>query len=135
CCCKPATAELNVRQKMTTPQLRGFDCIDYDPIDEWQPSSSAEVYYSLCLHIGTPDEEGADLFYVDVATPQAINELNLGKRMSERGIVVNPYSWENVLNEVQGILERCKGEDWNQQSELLAKHFNWEFENCRPYSP
>ena len=121
-------------KKMTIPQLKGFDCVDYDPIDEWRPSSDAEVYYSLCLHIGPLDEEGADLFYVDVATPQAINELNLGKRMSERGIVVNPYSWENVLQEVRNILERCVGDDWNQQSELLSKHLNWEFENYRPYA-
>ena len=29
------------------------------------------------LLIGPPDEEGADLFYVDVTTPQALNEHSL----------------------------------------------------------
>jgi len=117
---------------MATPQLKGFDCIDHDPIDEWTPESDSDACYSLCLHIGPPDEEGADLFYVDVMTPQAINEHNLGKRLSQRRIVVNPYSWEAVLESVRATLERCAGENWNQQSALLAKHFDWEFENYRP---
>ena len=120
---------------METPALKAFDCIDHDPIDQWMPESDSYVYYSLCLHIGPPDEEGADIFYVDVATPQAIYEHNLGSRMKQRGIVVNPYSWENVLKEVQSILELCAGDDWSQQSQLLSKHFNWEFENYQPYRP
>ena len=117
---------------METPQLKAFDCIDHDPIDQWMPQSEADVYYSLCLHIGRPDEEGADLFYVDVATPQAITEHNLGKSLSQRKIVVNPYSWENVLEAVRATLETCVGDNWSQQSELLAKHFNWEYENYQP---
>jgi len=116
---------------MKIPQLKGYDCIDHDPIDEWEPKSDADVFYSLCLHIGSPDSERADLFYVDVMTPQAINNHNLGRRLSQRRIIVNPYSWEEVLKSVQAILERCTGENWSQQSTQLAKHFSWEFENYR----
>jgi hypothetical protein len=116
---------------MKIPQLKGYDCIDHDPIDEWVPESDADVFYSLCLHIGLPDSEGADLFYVDVMTPQAINNHNLGKRLRQRRIIVNPYAWDAVLESVRSILERCAGEDWSQQSTLLAKHFSWEFENYR----
>jgi hypothetical protein len=79
---------------MKTPQLKGFDCFDHDPIDEWSPESDSDVFFSLCLHIGPPDEAGADLFYVDVRTPQEANESNRGMRVSQRRIVVNPYSWE-----------------------------------------
>lgn len=118
---------------MAIPQLKGFDCIDHDPIDQWVPTSDAEVHYSLCLHIGPLDEEGADLFYVSVTTPQAISEHELETR--QRRIVVNPYSWANVLKEVQRTLEMCGGDDWSQQSALLAKHFDWEFENYRPQTP
>lgn len=116
---------------MKIPQLKGYDCIDHDPIDEWVPESDADVFYSLCLHIGSPNSEGADLFYVDVVTPLAINNHNLGRRLSQRKIIVNPYSWEAVLESVQAILERCAGENWSQQSTLLAKHLSWEFENYR----
>lgn len=116
---------------MKTPQLKGYDCIDHDPIDEWTPESDADVFYSLCLHIGFPQSEGADLFYVDVMTPQAITHHNLGRRLNQRKIVVNPYTWDAVLESVKVTLERCAGEDWSQQSALLAKQFNWEFENYR----
>jgi len=117
---------------MKIPQLKGFDCIDHDPINEWTPETDEDVFYSLCLHIGYPDSDGADYFYVDVLTPQAINHLNLGKRLSQRKIIVNPYTWEAVLESVRATLERCAGENWSQQSTLLAKCFSWEFENYRP---
>jgi len=120
---------------MATPQLKAFDCFDHDPIDQWMPDSDEDVCYSLCLHIGPTDEEGSDLFYVDVYTQQAIKSHNLGKSVSQRGIVVNPYSWDGVMRKVQATIERCEGENWSQQAELLAKHFSWEFANYRPYTP
>ena len=120
---------------MKIPQLKGFDCADHDPIDEWTPESDADVYYSLCLHIGFPDSAGADLFYVDVGTPQAIERLGLAESKFKRRIIVNPYSWVNVIKEVRSALEQCAGENWAQQSALLAKRFKWEFENYRPYKP
>jgi hypothetical protein len=116
---------------MKIPQLKGFDCVDHNPIDEWTPESDADVFYSLCLQIGFPDSGGADLFYVDVMTPQAINNHNLGRQLSQRRIIVNPYSWEAVIEAVRAILECCAGDDWSQQSALLAMHFSWEFENYR----
>lgn len=117
---------------MKTPQLKGFDCFDHDPIDEWVPESDADVFYSLCLHLGAPDEEGADLFYVDVVTPQSVDHDNGGTLFSERRIVVSPYSWEAVLQSVGAILGVCGGETWREQSAALAEHFHWEFENYRP---
>ena len=116
---------------MKLPQLKGYDCIDHDPIDEWAPESDSDVFYYLCLHIGPPDELGADYFQVYVTTPQAINQHNLGRRLSQHRIIVNPYTWEAVLESVRATLESCAGENWSQQSTLLAKHFSWEFENYR----
>lgn len=117
---------------MKTPQLKGFDCFDHDPIDEWSPEPGSEVFFSLCLHIGPPDEAGADLFYVDVMTPPSVNETTAATRLRKRCIVVDPYSWEAVVASVRAILASCAGETWSEQSALLAKHFNWEFENYRP---
>lgn len=114
------------------PVLKYCDCIDHDPIDEWIPSSDTEVFYYLCLHIGPADNEGADLFNVQVVTPLAINEHNLGKTLSKYKIVVNPYSWDNVLSVLNEILYNCEGVNWNQQASQLSKYFDWEFENYQP---
>ena len=117
---------------MTIPQLKAFDCADHDPIDEWVPPSESDVHYSLCLHIGPRGENRADLFYVNVATPQAISQHNLGWCFKQKGIVVNPYSWRVVLERIQEVLRCCPGNDWAQQAKLLANHFHWEFEDYRP---
>jgi hypothetical protein len=120
---------------MPIPVLKAVDCIDHDPISQWRPESDSDVCYSLCLHIGTSGRDGEDLFYVDVATPQAIEEKRLGSALSERSIIVERYSWAKVLERVHAILEACEGADWNQQSQLLRKHFSWEFEDYRPHTP
>jgi hypothetical protein len=77
----------------------------------------------------TTDEEGTDLFYADIAAPQAITENNLGMQFTLRSIVANPFSWLRVLPAVQERLESCEGENWSQQSEQLSKHFHWEYAN------
>ena len=120
---------------MATPQLKAFVCIDHDPISDWIPESDTEVYYSLCLHIGPPDEDGADQFYVDVTTLQGISEQNISKHLNKRTIVVNPYSWKAVLKAVLATLVSCSGDTWKKQTELLAKRFDWEFQNYRTYTP
>ncbi|WP_369335606.1 Imm8 family immunity protein [Luteolibacter arcticus] len=123
-----------LHREMGTPEIKSFDCIDQDPIDQWSPGSEADVHYSLCLHIGSVGGEGADRFHVVVVTPQAITEHNLGRTLPKRCIMVSPYSWENVLKEVQARLARCVGDDWNRQSRLLAEHFSWEFEERARHS-
>ena len=120
--------------EIVSPVLKAFDCSDHDPIDQWVPKSNDDVYYSLCLHIGPPDEEGADLFYADVVTPHSIERLNLTKSKFTRQIIVDDYSWVNVIRKVQSVLDQCSGEGWAQQSLLLSKYFYWEFENYRPHS-
>ena len=117
---------------MIIPELMAFDCLDHDPIEQWIPDSDAEVDYRLCLHVGQPDSEACDLFYVRVTTPEAIGAHHPGTSVGKRRIVVNPYSWESVLEAIQATLARCAGEGWSQQSALLAEHFDWEFEGYRP---
>lgn len=116
---------------MLTPHLKAFDCLDHDSIESWIPQSAADVNYRLCLHIGLPDEEGADLFYVQVMTPEAMGLQNPGRSPGRHRVIVNPYTWENVIGAVRTTLEQCAGDDWDQQSGLLAKHFDWEFEGYR----
>ncbi len=118
---------------MMTPQLKGFDCLDLDPIDEWQPQEDEDVYYTLCLHIGLPNEDGADLFYVDVLTPQAMKVFKVSNQILTNPLIVSPYSWENVMAEVKTVLENCQGEHWSDISRSLSKRFNWEFANYQSY--
>jgi len=115
------------------PVIKGFDCIDLDPIEDWTPRALEDVHYELCLHIGSQGDIGVDYFHVDILTPQAINRHNLGSKVRKHSLIINPYSWEAVLSKIETILTQCEGSDWSQCAILLAKHFRWEFDNYKPY--
>jgi hypothetical protein len=114
-----------VKEALLQPELKGFDCFDFDPIDQWVPSDPVDVCYPLCLHIGTAGQEGADLFYVQVTTPKVMHR-NPGPPRHQ--LVVNPYSWAKVLGQVDDILQRTRGATWEECARQLCQFFRWEFE-------
>ncbi len=118
------------RKKLVRPVLRSFDCTDHDPIDEWQPDGRP-VWYYLALHIGPPDSEARDLHYVLVADRDGLAELKQsGYRPGpEPPIVVEPYSWEGVMEEISRRLVACEDWDWLGVQEKLRKQFRWEYED------
>jgi len=115
------------------PEIKGFDCVDLDPIEDWVPEDYSDVHYHLCLHIGPAGDIGTEYFYVEVTTPQAINRQNLGSSLRKRCLVINPYSWGAVLDRIQGIVAECKGSDWSQCTRLLCEHFNWEYDGYQTF--
>lgn len=115
------------------PCLKGFDCLDHDPIEDWSPEDDSDVHYHLCLHIGPEGDIGAEYFYVEIATPQAINRQNLGSVLRKHRLVFNPYSWSSVLERVQSILSECNGSDWLQCTRLLCERFNWEYDGYQAF--
>lgn len=114
---------------MTKPKLKGVDCVDHDPIEQWQPDDDTAVSYQLCLHLGPADETGADLFYVHVTSSEIASA-----RVSDdapRQLVVAPYSWANVVARVETILNDCAGDSWQSQAAQLARYFDWEYADYR----
>lgn len=113
------------------PELKGFNCLEHDPIDEWVPDLDDEVNYYLCLYIGLPDDIGIDYFTVNIVTPQAINALNLGPQLKGKHVTINPYSWDAVIERLTNILNMCDGDNWDQQLPKLREHFDWEYDGYR----
>lgn len=120
---------------MIKPQLKGHDCTDHDPIEEWRPRDPAQVDYWLCLHIGTDDHEGADLFYVNILSEAAARKLEAAELARRKKIVVTDYSWSAVARAVGDILHQIEGADWSEIAGKLSQKFDWEFENYRPHVP
>ena len=120
---------------MLKPELKRWDCTDHDPIETWVPDGS-EVLYWLTLGIGLAGSEAADNFEVCVATPAGLRSSN-GRRFRPRGsaeplaIVLQSYSWAEVLVEVQTRLDACTGSDWLEVQEKLRTQFLWEYEGMR----
>lgn len=116
------------------PVLKRFDCADLDPVERWLPASS-EVCYWLTLSIGTADTEAADDFQVCVATPEGLKS-SVGRRIKPKGakpppIVLQEYSWDGVLREIERRLAACAGTDWAEMQEKLRLLFNWEYEGYK----
>ena len=110
------------------PIIISYDCADHDPIEEWIPEDRYNIDFWMNFTIG-PDMKGGDNFQVRIVTP---NNLS-GKNSSKHAIVLNEYSWPNVVEAVDVLLENCKGLNWSEISEQLSRHMYWEFENYQPY--
>jgi Immunity protein 8 len=117
------------------PQLKAQDCFDHDPIEAWQPVNEESVDYWLCLHIGPPGNQGADMFYVNVLSEAAARHLDASVLAKRKKIVLKDYSWSAVMRAVDDILRQVQGSCWSEVAQTLSLTFDWEFENYQPYEP
>lgn len=76
------------------------------------PNNIFDVDISVNFTIG-PDSKSGDNFLVRIVTP---NNLHV-KNGAKHAIVLNDYSWSNVLLGMESILEKCQGYDWLDISE------------------
>jgi hypothetical protein len=42
---------------------------------------------------------------------------------------VRKYNYDEIINEVKQIIEKCNGKDWTEVSLKLSRHFDWEYED------
>ncbi len=113
-----------------TPELKGADCFDHDPIDQWEPDHES-VYYWLTLHVGPPGTDAADLYQVPVCTHPGLQEWKQARSTSEHEvepIVLAKYSWRGVMDAVQERLASCRGHDWLDVQGKLRRCLAWEYE-------
>jgi hypothetical protein len=112
------------------PVILNFDCIDHDPIEEWVPENPKNVDFWMNFTIG-PDSRAGDYFQVHVLTEENFKAT----KEKRHAIVIKEYSLDNLLIEIDKILEKCHGSDWEEMSLKLSQYMGWEFENYQPYSP
>lgn len=118
----------------------GVVLIDYfsneiDAVDEWVPEyPELEVGYYLSLDIRPPNGEVPQNFAVTVLNKRAwqrtkkfvdrIYKINPHAKF----LVVEPYSWHNLIGKINGILKACEGKNWEESLKILRKSFHWDFE-------
>ncbi len=73
------------------------------------------------------DHRGGDNFQVRVISPRNLT----GPKAGKFAIVLEEYSWTNLLEKVTCILAKCQGSDWDDVSGKLSMYFYWEFENYK----
>lgn len=118
---------------MLSPELKSWSCVDHDPIEDWVPDSDTVLYW-LGLRLGIPGDRAADLFTVPVAnvnglqTPAWKQRHRYPNDRTITPIVVDPYSWPGVLEEIHRRLSGITGPDWSTLQEQLRLVFHWEYE-------
>lgn len=118
-----------LRKQITVkkPIIIDYDCIEHDPIDTWLPNDIYDVDVWINFTIGT-DKSAGDNFLVRVVTPNNVH----GKNDAKHAIILNEYSWKNVLLNMETILEKSQGYDWLDISEKLSQFMQWEYQDYKP---
>ncbi|GAA6168385.1 Imm8 family immunity protein [Sessilibacter corallicola] len=111
-----------------TPEIKEWDCVNHDPIEEWIPDDPLDVEFWCRLRIGIKEENDADNFDVHVATHKAVSRLK-----DKNYLFVIPYyeSWNSVHRCLESVVQQCVGENWLAVCEQLSERFRWEFEGMR----
>ena len=106
--------------------IKGFYCFDRPDFETWQPDHCEEVYLGLELSIGLIEREGADLFQLVVATPQAIQ--GRAERRRCKLLVVEQYNWQQIKAILEQWVGECDRLTWEEIAGCLRQRFDWEYE-------
>ncbi|MBT2116778.1 hypothetical protein KK141_05810 [Dyella sp. LX-66] len=111
--------------------LREMSSAMTDPLDQWRPRTLEETYTTLDLDIAMSDgEQGSNLFYVKMATPEALRRRGSGFLITgHRVLVVDKFDYKLLRRAIEDILEECTRDTWEESCAVLQRYFAWEYED------
>ncbi|MBV9123127.1 MAG: hypothetical protein JO112_07210 [Planctomycetes bacterium] len=107
-------------------EIKSISCSGRPDFKAWQPDRSEDVYLGLELSVGLAGGEGADLFQLVVATPQAIQGRPERRRC--KLLVIEAYSWQKVETTLRQWVGECERATWMEIVDCLQHRFDWEYE-------
>ena len=118
-------------------QLKGLHSPDID-LAKFSPEDPTNISFLLEASIGPENEKGADIFSIQVCTPNYL----LRSEHSGHGVIVGKNRLI-VLQEDIGIIrsfierycQRCSGSTWVEVAQKLEGLGEWEFSGYRPHQP
>jgi hypothetical protein len=83
------------------------------------------------LSIGVTGERGANIFAVQVGTPEAVLEMREQANRSAIGelVLVREWSWPDIERALRELVARCDTGEWRMSVELLEQHFHHEYQD------
>lgn len=110
--------------------VRSISSTDVE-LDTWYPETMEDVFVSLDIEVEFSDgNEGINLFYVTLATPEALSKHRTPPILVEhRTIVVSEYSYDIVRKAILNIAEKCTRKTWEESCLALQRYFQWEYED------
>ena len=119
---KRTTIQLEIRS-MSSPDVEFYS---------WEPTTNADIFFLVEMEIGQVGVDGADLFQIVIATPEALRaRARMGTNtIRERStLVVSNYDWLNIQQAIAAIVRKCESETWVASTLRLQRYFKWEYED------
>jgi hypothetical protein len=81
--------------------------------------------------IGPKNAQGEEVFYFKALTPSGLAaELNSHPKLFGKGYIFLPsISEDGVKKEIEALLSKISGHDWNEVALKISRYGDWEFED------
>lgn len=108
-------------------EIRSIGSSDFE-LEEFTPKTSEDVIFVLDVEIGVLGEDGADLFYVTVATKEALKSKPATPTTSKGPLILEEYAFDILLGQVASIVAECERSTWLESVECLKQTFDHEYD-------
>jgi hypothetical protein len=100
-------------------------------LSKWYPLSEEDVFICLDMEIAYSDgEEGCNIFYVTLATPEALKKHRDGIFLvKNRTLVISEYDYDAIRQGILEILNASCRDSWSESCNVLQRYFQWEYED------
>lgn len=118
-------------------EIKSFMSPDILDFKNFVPTDKKSFSFLLELEIGIKGEKGADLFSIEVCTPQWLlgNFQSSDIIFCKNRLIVFEYNIENIINEVKRYLRSITGSSWEDVASEISKIAHWEYENYKTKKP
>lgn len=118
-------------------ELKLLRSSDFD-VETYQPEDPRNFEVWIEGAIGTPGEEGSDIFQFAVCTPSWIAaelERSGGVMFGRYRIVVAEWDLALVRTAIANLCNETTGASWDEIGVKLARYGLWQFSDYQPYAP
>ena len=117
-------------------------CIWDNRSQQFYPENPDYFFAIVDMDIGLEGSEGGDLFNLKVCTPRWFEDHEMTIRPNDptheavrknmfgrHYLFVSSFDEAKIEEEVQRLVHRVEGKDWNELALRLSQFFAWEYEN------
>jgi hypothetical protein len=123
-----------VRSKLDTLEIKHIWSPDLPcHPSAWSPISYEDIFFLLEMNIGFKNSESSDIFYVEIAAPEALRARSKGNVIiSQRAtLVIADYRWKDIISALEKIVSDCDSDTWDMAVTKLQRYFTWEYEGMK----
>src|SRR5690606_19542134 len=118
-------------QKKISLEIRSISSPDIENFWAWELTSNDEVHFLVEMEIGELGSDRADLFFVEVATPEALllrSSRNFKVIRNRAIIIISRYEWKSIYETIAGIVKQSESNTWRDSVMSLQRYVSWEYE-------